>query len=58
MKVVILATALALVGVSRAQAASITINEVAGTTYYTNGFTDFSVSTDQMNGMQVTAWWD
>ena len=56
-KVAILAMALALVGVSRAQAASITINEVAGTTYYTNGFTDFSVTTGQMNGMLVTAYW-
>ena len=56
-KVAILAMALALVGVSHAQAASITINEVAGTTYYTNGFTDFSVSTGRMNGMLVTAYW-
>ena len=56
-RVAILAVTVALVGVSRAQAASITINEVAGTTYYTNGFTDFSVTSDQMNGMLVTAYW-
>ena len=43
-KVQICAVAVALVGVSRAQAASITINEAAGPTYYTNGFTDFSVA--------------
>jgi hypothetical protein len=56
-RITALALALTLLGASAAWASAITIVTNAGTTYTTNGITDFSVNSSQMNGMQITAFW-